>query len=188
MKTQFTPEIRGDLIKKFRLNEPIYVTRPGMPPLEKYKIYLENIWNSRWLTNNGPYHRELEVKLAKFLEVEHLNLFVNGTTALLVALQALRINSGEVITTPFTFPASTHVLHWNRIEPVFCDIDPKTFNIDPLEIETHITPETKAILGVHVYGNPCDVGPSNQSQIDMGFMSSMMRHTHLGSRSTVGQY
>ena len=87
--------------------------------------------------NNGPYHRDFEVKLAAFLGVEHLNLFVNGTIALLVALQALRINSGEVITTPFTFPASTHVLHWNRIQPVFCDIDPNTYNIDPNQIEKH---------------------------------------------------
>jgi dTDP-4-amino-4,6-dideoxygalactose transaminase len=150
------PEIQK-IIEENRLPEPVYVTRPQMPPLESYTACLEKIWESRWLTNNGPYHREFEAKLARYLEVENLNLFVNGTIALLVALQALRINSGEVITTPYTFPASTHVLHWNRIKPVFCDIDSKTFNIDPNHIEKLITPETKAILGVHVYGNPCDV-------------------------------
>lgn len=157
MKKALTQKFCQTIVGQFRLDEPVYVTRPNMPSLEKYNIYLENIWNSAWLTNNGPYHREFEAKLATFLGVEHLNLFVNGTIALLVALQALRINSGEVITTPFTFPASTHVLHWNRIQPVFCDIDPKTYNIDPNQIEKHITPDTKAILGVHVYGNPCDV-------------------------------
>ena len=157
MKKALTQKFCQTIVGQFRLDEPVYVTRPNMPSLEKYNIYLENIWNSAWLTNNGPYHREFEAKLATFLGVEHLNLFVNGTIALLVALQALRINSGEVITTPFTFPASTHVLHWNRIQPVFCDIDPNTYNIDPNQIEKHITPDTKAILGVHVYGNPCDV-------------------------------
>lgn len=157
MKKALTQKFCQTIVGQFRLDEPVYVTRPNMPSLEKYNICLENIWNSAWLTNNGPYHREFEAKLATFLGVEHLNLFVNGTIALLVALQALRINSGEVITTPFTFPASTHVLHWNRIQPVFCDIDPKTYNIDPNQIEKHITPDTKAILGVHVYGNPCDV-------------------------------
>lgn len=157
MKKALTQKFCQNIVGQFRFDEPVYVTRPNMPSLEKYNKYLENIWNSAWLTNNGPYHREFEAKLAAFLGVEHLNLFVNGTIALLVALQALRINSGEVITTPFTFPASTHVLHWNRIQPVFCDIDPKTYNIDPNQIEKHITPDTKAILGVHVYGNPCDV-------------------------------
>jgi len=145
------------IIDENRLADPVYVTRPKMPPLESYTACLEKIWESRWLTNNGPYHREFETRLASYLGVENLNLFVNGTIALLVALQALRINSGEVITTPYTFAATTHVLHWNRIRPVFCDIDPKTFNIDPNQIEKHITPDTKAILGVHVYGNPCDV-------------------------------
>lgn len=146
-----------ELIRHYRLDEPIYVTRPRMPSLEAYGDCLKHIWDTKWLTNNGLYHREFEKKLSRYLGVEHLNLFVNGTIALLVALQALRINSGEVITTPFTFPASTHVLHWNRVRPVFCDIDPKTYNIDPNRIEKLITPDTKAILGVHVYGTPCDV-------------------------------
>ncbi|MGV7223496.1 MAG: DegT/DnrJ/EryC1/StrS family aminotransferase [Nitrospinales bacterium] len=145
------------VIGKFRLPEPVYVTCPKMPPLESYTSSLAKIWKSRWLTNSGPFHQDFEEKLKRYLGVENLNLFVNGTIALLVALQALRIDSGEVITTPFTFPASTHVLHWNRIRPVFCDIDPKTFNIAPEQIERHISSETKAILGVHVYGSPCDV-------------------------------
>ncbi|MHC4292219.1 MAG: DegT/DnrJ/EryC1/StrS family aminotransferase [Planctomycetota bacterium] len=128
-----------------------------MPPLESYTSSLSKIWESQWLTNNGSFHQDFEEKLKRYLGVEHLNLFVNGTIALLVALQALRINSGEVITTPFTFPASTHVLHWNGVKPVFCDIEPETFNIAPEQIERHISSETKAILGVHVYGSPCDI-------------------------------
>ena len=146
-----------EIVETFCLPEPIFVTRPKIPPLNSYVSCLENIWQTCWLTNNGPYHQEFEKKLKVYLGVENLNLFVNGTIALLVALQALRINSGEVITTPFTFPASTHVLHWNRIRPVFCDIEPKTLNLDPEKIERHINSDTKAILGVHVYGNPCDV-------------------------------
>lgn len=144
-------------VQTLRLPEPVFVTRPKLPPLNSYISCLEKIWETHWLTNNGPYHQEFEKKLKIYLGVDHLNLFVNGTIALLIALQALRINSGEVITTPFTFPASTHVLLWNRIRPVFCDIQPATFNIDPKQIERHISPDTKAILGVHVYGNPCEV-------------------------------
>jgi dTDP-4-amino-4,6-dideoxygalactose transaminase len=151
----------GDRLDKFlieqRLSEPVYITRPTMPSLSSYTSSLEKIWESRWLTNDGEFHLEFERNLKEYLQVEHLNLFVNGTIALLVALQALRINSGEVLTTPFTFPATPHVLHWNRVTPVFCDIDEQTFNIDPARIEGHITPDTKAILAVHVYGTPCDV-------------------------------
>lgn len=128
-----------------------------MPKLDDYYASLKKIWDSRWLTNNGQFHQEFESRLKEYLGVEHLNLFVNGTIALLVALQALRINSGEVITTPFTFAATPHVLYWNNIKPVFCDIEEKTFNIDPAKLEDLIRPDTKAILAVHVYGNPCDV-------------------------------
>jgi len=128
-----------------------------MPELSAYTRYLEQIWDSRWLTNDGQFHREFERRLKEYLGVEHLNLFVNGTIGLLVALQALRINSGEVITTPFTFPATSHVLYWNGIRPVYCDIEDKTFNIDASKIERLIGPDTKGILAVHVYGNPCDV-------------------------------
>ncbi len=145
------------LILKYKFPEPILVTRPSMPSLGQYREKLEGIWKRQWLTNDGELHRELEARLAQYLDVEHLSLFCNGTIALLVALQALRINSGEVITTPFTFPATSHVLYWNRVRPVFCDIDEKTFNLDPNRLERLISPDTKAILAVHVYGTPCDV-------------------------------
>ncbi len=152
------PEARlSDLVDRYRFSEPILVTRPTMPPLAKYQESLEEIWDSRWLTNMGTFHKKLEARLAEYLGVECLSLFCNGTIALLLALQNLRINSGEVITTPFTFPATPHVLYWNGIRPVFCDIDPETFNLDPGRVEQLIGPDTKAILAVHVYGTPCDV-------------------------------
>ena len=136
--------------------KPIYVTQPFLPPLEEFYPYLEQIWESKWLTNGGPFHQELEKKLADYLGVEHLALFANGTLALVTALQALRI-IGEVITTPFSFVATAHSLLWNGIKPVFVDIDPETFNLDPDQIEAAITPHTTAIMPVHVYGKPCDV-------------------------------
>ena len=135
----------------------IYVTQPFMPPLEEFMPYLEKIWESKWLTNGGPFHHELEAALAQRLDVEHLALFANGTLALVTALQALRI-TGEVITTPFSFVATAHALLWNSITPVFVDIDPDTCNLDPDKIEQAITPRTTAILPVHCYGTPCDVG------------------------------
>lgn len=134
----------------------IYVTRPFLPPLEEFQPYLEKIWESKWLTNGGPFHQEFEEKLAVYLGVEHLALFANGTLALVTALQALKI-TGEVITTPYSFVATAHSLLWNGIKPVFVDIGPDTFNIDPEKIEAAITPQTTAILPVHVYGKPCDV-------------------------------
>lgn len=134
----------------------IYVTQPYMPPLEEFIPYLEQIWENKLLTNGGPFHQELEKKLAEYLGIEHLALFANGTLALVTALQSLRI-TGEVITTPFSFVATAHSLLWNGIKPVFVDINPKTFNLDPEKIEAAITPHTTAILAVHVYGNPCDV-------------------------------
>ncbi len=139
-----------------RLESPAFVTRPTMPDLKEYARLLEEIWGSRWLTNQGPFHQRLEQRLGEYLGEDHVSLFCNGTIALLVALQALRINGGQVITTPFTFPATTHVLFWNRIEPVFCDIDPDTMNIDPRQIDGLIGPDTRAILPVHVFGQPCD--------------------------------
>lgn len=139
------------------MNEkPIFVTRPYLPPLEEFIPYLEQIWDSRVLTNGGPFHRQLEQALCEYLGVEHLALFTNGTIALVTALQALRI-SGEVITTPYSFVATTHALVWNNIKPVFVDIDPATCTLDPDKIEAAITPQTTAILGVHCYGNPCAV-------------------------------
>ncbi len=136
--------------------EPIYVTKPNLPPLDKLYKSLEEIWSSRILTNNGSFHQSFEKELGKYLDVEHVNLFANATLALIVGLEALRI-SGEVITTPYSFVATTHALQWNGITPVFCDIDEKTFNIDPNKIEPLITPRTSAIMPVHVYGRPCDV-------------------------------
>ena len=137
-------------------NHPIYVTQPYLPPLEEFMPYLEKIWESRVLTNNGPFHQELEQKLCEYLEVPYISLFANGTLALVTALQALDIK-GEVITTPFSFVATTHALWWNNIKPVFVDIETKNFTLDPEKIEAAITPETSAILPVHVYGYPCDV-------------------------------
>lgn len=136
--------------------KPIYVTKPYMPPLEEFLPYLERIWSESMLTNNGPYHQELERELCDYLGVPYISLFSNGTLALMVALQALRI-TGEVITTPYSFVATTHSLHWNGVKPVFVDIDPVSFNIDPRKIEAAITPRTTAIVPVHVYGNPCEV-------------------------------
>jgi dTDP-4-amino-4,6-dideoxygalactose transaminase len=136
-------------------DEPIYVTRPNLPSLEKLQPYLEKIWANKILTNNGPFHQSFEKELCNYLQVEHINLFANATLALVVGLQSLRI-TGEVITTPYSFVATTHALKWNGITPVFCDIDLHNFNIDPDKIEALITPKTTAILPVHVYGHPCD--------------------------------
>jgi len=136
--------------------DPIYVTKPNLPPLEDFIPYLEKIWESGVLTNNGPFHAQLEQALCEYLGVEHISLFCNGTIALVTALKALRIR-GEVITTPFSFVATAHALRWNNIQPVFVDIDPDTMNLDPNRIEAAITPETTAILAVHCYGNACDV-------------------------------
>lgn len=138
------------------LAPPIYVTQPQLPPLEEFIPYLEDIWARKILTNGGPFHEQLERALADYLGVEHLALFANGTLALVTALQALRI-SGEVITTPYSFVATSHALLWNGIKPVFADVDPATCNLDPERIEAAITPHTTAILPVHCYGTPCDV-------------------------------
>lgn len=127
-----------------------------MPPLGDFLPYLEKIWKSKWLTNNGDFHKQFERELAEYLGVKYISLFTNGTLALVTALQTLKI-TGEVITTPFSFVATTHSLWWNNIKPIFVDIEPNTFNIDPDKIESSITPNTTAILPVHVYGNPCNV-------------------------------
>lgn len=138
------------------MNKKIYVTQPALPPLEEFIPYLEKIWDNKWLTNNGPFHQQFEKELADYLGVKHISVFSNGTLALITALQALRI-TGEVITTPYSFVATTHSLWWNNIKPVFVDVDDKYFNLDPKKIEAAITPQTTAIMPVHVYGNPCDV-------------------------------
>jgi dTDP-4-amino-4,6-dideoxygalactose transaminase len=132
------------------------VTRPVVPSLERYVRRLERIWERKWFTNNGDQHRLLEEKLRNYLQVDNISLFNNGTTALILACKSLQL-SGDVITTPFTFAATPHTLAWNSIRPVFCDIEPSTFNIDPEKIENAITPETTAILPVHVFGNPCNI-------------------------------
>jgi len=134
----------------------ILVTQPSLPPLEELIPYLEDIWDSKQLTNNGKYHQKFEKKLAEFLGVKYVSLVVNGTLALVIALQILNI-TGEVITTPYSFVATTHALWWNGIKPVFVDIEQKNCNLDPEKIESAITPHTTAILTVHVYGNPCNV-------------------------------
>ena len=133
----------------------ITVTSPLLPNLDEFHEMLKEIWDSRWITNNGSFHKKLEAALAEYLKVPYVSLFTNGTLPLITALQALRI-TGEVITTPYSFVATTHSLWWNGIKPVFVDIEPDTGNIDPDKIEAAITPKTTAIMPVHVYGKPCD--------------------------------
>ncbi len=135
---------------------PIYITRPILPDLGKMAGKLGEIWDTHWLTNEGVQHRELEKRLSLYLKSPNLSLFNNGTIALLIGCQSLKL-SGEVITTPFTFPATPHVLSWNKLKPVFCDLDPVTMTLDSSRVEALITPQTSAIMGVHVYGIPCDV-------------------------------
>lgn len=136
-------------------NHQITVTAPLLPDLDEFHELLKEIWASRWITNNGSFHQRLEQALAEYLKVPYVSLFTNGTLPLITALQAMRI-TGEVITTPYSFVATTHSLWWNGIKPVFVDIDPATGNIDPDRIEAAITPKTTAIMPVHVYGKPCD--------------------------------
>ena len=136
-------------------NKQITVTAPLLPNLEDFNRMLQDIWDSKWVTNNGKYHKQLEKELAEYLKVPYVSLFTNGTLPLLTALQALRI-TGEVITTPYSFVATTHSIWWNGCKPVFVDIDPATGNMNPDKIEAAITPKTTAIMPVHVYGKPCD--------------------------------
>lgn len=140
------------MIKSFE--KPIYVTKPFLPPLEEFCQGLSEMWESRWLTNNGPIHRRFTQELCNFFETDNICLFNNGTLALQIALQGMGL-SGEVITTPFTFVATTHALFWNKIRPVFVDIEPEYYTLDPEKVEAAITPWTTAILAVHVYGHPC---------------------------------
>jgi dTDP-4-amino-4,6-dideoxygalactose transaminase len=142
--------------KNIKLPEPVYVTQPFLPPLEEFQEFLQEIWVSKRLSNNGPFHQKLENALCEYLGVKYISLFANGTLALVTALQELKIK-GEVITTPYSFVATTHALWWNNIKPVFVDIETRTLNLDPEKIEAAITPRTSAILPVHVYGNPCRV-------------------------------
>lgn len=137
-------------------NKQITVTSPLLPNLDEFHELLKEIWDSKWITNNGAFHKQLEMALAEYLKVPYVSLFTNGTLPLLTALQALRI-TGEVITTPYSFVATTHSIWWNGCKPVFVDVDPKTGNMDPDKIEAAITPKTTAIMPVHCYGKPCDV-------------------------------
>ncbi|EIB6552533.1 DegT/DnrJ/EryC1/StrS family aminotransferase [Salmonella enterica] len=138
------------------LDEKILVTQPFLPELNEFIPYLEKIWENKWLTNNGPFHQQLEKELCRYLGVEYVSLFNNATVALITAVQSLEL-TGEVITTPYSFVATTHSLMWNNLTPVFVDISRDTFNINPSEIEAAITDKTTAIMPVHCYGNPCDV-------------------------------
>lgn len=140
------------------MDKKIYVTQPLLPDIEIFEQHIKDIWESKWLTNMGAKHNELETKLLDALKVPNVSLFNNGTMALLVALKAMDLPYGsEVITTPFTFAATPHCITWNGCKPVFCDIEPNTMTIDADKIEQLITPNTSAILGVHVYGFPCNV-------------------------------
>ena len=132
----------------------ITVTSPLLPNLDEFHELLQKIWDSKWITNNGSFHKQLETALAEYLKVPYVSLFTNGTLPLITALQALRI-TGEVITTPYSFVATTHALWWNGIKPVFVDIEPETGDLDPNKIESAISPKTTAIMPVHVYGKPC---------------------------------
>ena len=137
-------------------NKTITVTSPLLPNLDEFHELLQQIWDKKWITNNGSFHKQLEAELAEYLKVPYISLFTNGTLPLITALQALRI-TGEVITTPYSFVATTHALWWNGVKPVFVDIEPDSGNLDPNKIEAAITPRTTAIMPVHVYGRPCKV-------------------------------
>ncbi|MBW7858373.1 MAG: DegT/DnrJ/EryC1/StrS family aminotransferase, partial [Leptonema sp. (in: Bacteria)] len=137
------------------MKEPIYVTQPFLPDLQEFIPYIEEIWKNKILTNGGPFHQQLEKELATYLGVKYICLFNNGTNALFTALQTLEL-TGEVITTPYSFVATTHSIMWNKLTPVFVDVCPNTLNLDPSKIEAAITEKTTAIMPVHCYGNPCD--------------------------------
>lgn len=145
------------MFKPKPFSRPIYITRPILPDLNQFKDQLKQVWQNQWLTNNGLQHQQLEKKLRSVLQVPYLSLFNNGTNALLTALKGLNLK-GEVITTPFTFPATPHAITWSNLQPVFCDIDNVTMNINADKIESLITSKTSGILAVHVFGSPCDVG------------------------------
>ena len=134
----------------------INVNKPFLPPIDEYQEYVKSIWKRNWLTNNGPLVNELELKLKEYLKVDHLLFLNNGTIALQIAIKALELK-GEIITTPFSFVATTSSIVWEGCTPIFSDIDPNTLNIDPVSIEERVTPNTSAILATHVYGNPCDI-------------------------------
>jgi dTDP-4-amino-4,6-dideoxygalactose transaminase len=138
-----------------KMDKKIYITQPFLPPLEEFNIYLQQIWKSKHITNNGPFHKLFEQELCSYLGVKYISLLTNGTIALLVAIKALELK-GEVITTPYSFVATAHSIRWNGLEPVFVDIEPVYCNLNTDKIESAITVKTSAIISVHVYGNPCE--------------------------------
>lgn len=148
--------LQNEFCCDMKKRDVITVTSPLLPPLEEFIPYLEKIWDSRWITNMGQFHEQLEKALAEYLGVKYLSLFTNGTLPLITALQALDIREGEVITTPYSFVATSHAIWWNGLQPVFVDVDVVTGCIDAEKIEAAITPRTRAIMPVHVYGTPCD--------------------------------
>ncbi|MEJ2079896.1 MAG: DegT/DnrJ/EryC1/StrS family aminotransferase [Deltaproteobacteria bacterium] len=172
------------MIKPFE--KPIYVTRPFLPPLDEFRQGLEEIWENRWLTNAGPVLRRFEQELCRLLGTDNISIFNNGTLALQLALQGMRI-SGEVITTPYTFVATTHALFWNKLRPVFVDIEPDYYTIDPARIEAAITPWTTAILAVHVYGHPCKLAAlsdiARRNNLQLIYDAAHVFGVTVGSRS-----
>ena len=159
MSPEISHRILSSVNRKYETmqnNDKILVTSPLLPDLKEFNKSLVQIWESRWMTNNGSFHQQFEKALAEYLGVEYISVFTNGTLPLITALQALGLTKGEVITTPYSFVATTHSIWWNGLTPVFVDIEPSTGNIDPEKIEAAITPNTVAIMPVHVYGQPCD--------------------------------
>lgn len=146
---------------KYKRDEKLLITRPAHPPMDKFQVYLDRIWKTRWLTNNGPIQQELERRLCDYLGVEFISLFANGTLALITALKSLKLK-GEIITTPFTSIETALAIHWNQLQPVFADINSDDFNIDISKIEELITSDTCAILPVHIFGNPCNLDGLNE--------------------------
>jgi len=172
------------MIKAFQ--NPIYVTRPFLPPFEEYCRGLKEVWENKWLTNNGPILKRFTEELCGYFKTENVCLFNNGTLALQIALQGMGI-TGEVITTPFTFVATTHALSWNKIRPVFVDIEPEYYTIDPEKVEAAITPWTTAILAVHVFGHPCKLDAlrdvARRHNIKLIYDAAHAFGTKIGNRS-----
>lgn len=167
-----------DIMKNLKFKEPIFVTRPLLPPIELYREKLNEIWNNKWITNYGPLERELQSKLKDFLDVENIELFVNGHSSLEVAIKSLEL-TGEVITTPFTFASTTQAIINNGLTPVFADVDEEYYNLNPDNIEDLITDKTSAIIPVHVFGNPCEVEKIAEIAKKYDLKLFMMQHMHL---------
>jgi dTDP-4-amino-4,6-dideoxygalactose transaminase len=176
------------MVKLKPFKTPIYVTRPYLPDLNKFKAALNEIWDNKWLTNNGPILQRFTQELCNYFETDNICLFTNGTLALQIGLQGMGI-SGEVITTPFTFVATTHTLFWNKIRPVFVDIEPDFYTLDPEKVEAAITPWTTAILAVHVYGHPCKLNAladiAHRHKLKLIYDAAHAFGVHVGNKSIV---